>query len=148
MKNSTLARITFPVALLVLSCVAASAQRGARTVPASLDQLVRESDTVIHGTVVSAKVEPHPQLKNLMTVVVTMNVAETLKGPAAKTLQFRQYIWDVRDQLDGANYRKGDELLLWRLSGMTAKLAREQAGGPIALTDLKEAIRTFSGTSR
>jgi hypothetical protein len=88
------------------------AQRGARTLPRGLDQLTQEADVILHGSVVSTKVEPHPQLKNLMTVVVSMKVSETLKGTPRKSFVFRQYIWDLRDQADAAQYYKGQELLL------------------------------------
>ena len=86
----------------------------------SLDQMVQEAETVVHGYVNSVKVEPHPELKNLTTVVVSMQVASMLKGKPGKTFQFRQYIWDPRDRLDAAQYRKGQELLL---------LSRRAAGG-------------------
>src|SRR5438270_2240341 len=89
-----------------------SAQRSARVMPRSLDQMVQEAETVVHGYVTSVRVEPHPELKNLTTVVVSMQVASMLKGKPAKTMQFRQYIWDLRDRLDAAQYRKGQELLL------------------------------------
>ncbi len=66
----------------------------------------------MRGNITSAKVEPHPQLRNLTTVVVSVDVVETLKGRAPKSLVFRQYIWDIRDQLDAARYLKGEEVLL------------------------------------
>ena len=90
----------------------AEAQRGARTTPRGLDQLTEEADVIVHGSVVSAKVEPHPQFKNLMTVVISLHVQETLKGRPRNSMQFRQYIWDIRDQIDAARYAKGQELLL------------------------------------
>jgi hypothetical protein len=62
--------------------------------------------------VTSTKVEPHPRLANLMTVVVSMNVSEVVKGSPRKSIVFRQYVWDLRDQLDAGQYRKGQELLL------------------------------------
>jgi hypothetical protein len=97
------------VPTLVLS---GHAQRGARTAPRTLDQLSQEAELIVRGSVVSARVEPHPQFKNLQTVVVTLNVDSTLKGSAKKKLEFRQYIWDMRDRLDAAQYAKGAELLL------------------------------------
>lgn len=99
-------------AFLVLAASVASAQRGALVAPRSIDQLTQEAAVIVRGRVVSAKVEPHPTLRNLTTVLVTMNVEETLKGTSSKSLQFRQYIWDIRDQLDAARYAKGEELLL------------------------------------
>ena len=88
------------------------AQRGAITAPRNLAELVAQSDTIVRGRVVLALLEPHPQLKHLSTVVVTLQVEETLKGNPAKTLTYRQFIWDVRDRYDAAGYRKGQRLLL------------------------------------
>ena len=109
--KSFYSRIAALAALLAL-CLPAGAQRGIRTAPAPLDQLSREAALIVRGHITSARVEPHPQFENLMTVVVTMQIAETLKGPSRKTLQFRQYIWDMRERLDAARYAKGQELLL------------------------------------
>src|SRR5438270_5889484 len=97
---------------LLLLPLASSAQRGARTVPKSLDQMVQQAETIVHGSVISARVEPHPELTNLKTVVVTISVQSMLKGRSQKTLQFRQFIWDTRDILNAAEYRKGQELVL------------------------------------
>jgi hypothetical protein len=162
--------------------------------------MVQEADVIVHGNVISAKVEPHPQFKNLTTVLITMDVVETLKGKTGKTFQFRQYVWDIRDELDAAKYAKGQELLLLLgpvsqygltspigleqgrfavqrdssgqpvavngkgnaglflatadrsraqgrlLSPQTKALIQDQSPRPIALTDLKAAIRNFRET--
>jgi len=92
--------------------VLAQAQRGALTVPQNLGELVEEAATIVRGRVVSARVEPHPQLQNLHTVVVTLRVERTLKGESGETFTFRQFIWDVRDRSNAAGYRKGQHLLL------------------------------------
>jgi hypothetical protein len=104
---------------LLIACLAtapALAQRGAMTVPRNLDQLVDRSAVIIRGSVVSAQVEKHPQFRNLDTVLVTLRVRETLKGDATGQYAFRQYIWDARDRLDAAGYRKGQEMLLLLLA--------------------------------
>lgn len=100
------------LSFVTLTAAPSFAQRGAMTAPQSIDQLSQEATLIVRGYVSSAKVEPHPQLRNLMTVLVTMSVEETLKGAPQKSLQFRQYIWDMRDQLDAAQYLKSEELLL------------------------------------
>lgn len=177
-----------------------SAQRGALTTPRTIDELSQEATLIVHGYVVSTKVEPHPQLSNLMTVLVTMKVEETLKGSPQKSLQFRQYIWDMRDQLDAAQYAKNEDLVLLlgpvsqyglrspvgldqgrfrvtrdnkgqslavngrgnlrlfeaadqraqasgiKLSARVSALAKQNSPGPVPLTDLEDAIRTFSRT--
>jgi len=196
-------------ALLMLSVVSiltvclhnsSFAQSSARTIPRSLDQLTAEADVIVHGSVTSAKLEPHPQLRNLMTVVVTMRIVETYKGPARKTITFRQYVWSLDESQGATEYGKGQELLLLlrpvseygltspvglgqgrflistdrkghvtavnsrgnvglfnsvaqraqahglQLSPRVLTVAQQHRGGPIPLTDLQEAIRTFVGT--
>ena len=176
----------------------AQAQRGALTVARGLDQLTQEAELIVHGSVRSAKVEPHPQFPNLMTVVICFDVQDTLKGKPQKSIQFRQYVWDIRDQGDKARYGKGEELLLMlgpvskygltspvgleqgrfrilrdssgqayaingrgnaglfqqteararsqgiKLSARQSAFIRQQQPGPVALSDLKDAIRTFA----
>jgi len=99
-------------ALTFFISVNSHTQRGALTVTRGLDQLTQEAVVILRGYVTSAKVEPHPQLTSLMTVVVSMSVSETVKGTPRKSIVFRHYIWDLRDQIDTAQYRKGEELLL------------------------------------
>jgi hypothetical protein len=103
-------------ALLALAaCLLAApaiAQRGAMTVPRNLDQLTDRAADIVRGTVVAARVEKHPELTSLDTVVVTLRLKETLKGEARGSFTFRQYLWDVRDVHDAAGYRKGQDLLL------------------------------------
>jgi hypothetical protein len=112
MKHLSLITLVLCFLAPLMICSEALAQRGTRTAPQTLDQLTQQAELIVRGSVVSARVEPHPQFKNLFTVLVTMNVDSTLKGTAGKTLQFRQYIWDIRDKIDGARYTKGSELLL------------------------------------
>lgn len=99
------------VVALVLTSVAA-AQRGALVQRMTLDQMVGPAQVVVRGQVVSAFVEPHPTFKNLNTVVVTIRTASVIKGAVGSTYTFRQYIWDPRDRMDAAGYRKGTEFLL------------------------------------
>jgi hypothetical protein len=121
--------------LIFLTCAllfpaSSSAQRGARTMPRSLDQMSQQAETIVHGYVLSTKVEPHPQLNNLTTVLVSMKVTTMLKGKSQETLQFRQYIWDVRDKFGAAEYQKGQELLLMlgpvSQYGLTSPVGLEQ----------------------
>ncbi len=95
-----------------LAAAPAQAQRGAITVRQNLAGLVDEAAVIVRGSVVSAHAEPHPQLENLYTVVVTLRVERTLKGKAGGTFTFRQFIWDVRDRYDAAGYKKGQYVLL------------------------------------
>jgi len=107
-----------------------SAQRGAYTAATDLNQMVAQAQTILRGHVVSANVEPHPQFSELQTVVVTLKVDRVLKGTAATTYTFRQYIWDARDATDAAGYRKAGELLLFlnpiSSNGLTSPVGMEQ----------------------
>ena len=120
----------FAIAATLLLAAPAFAQRGALTVPRDLQQMSERAADIFRGTVVSARVEKHPELTNLDTVVVTLRVRETLKGDARGMFTFRQYIWDIRDRWDAAGYRKGQELLLVLNSptryGLTSPVGIEQ----------------------
>jgi hypothetical protein len=115
MSTDTMRRILTRCFLVAAACLAtapAFAQRGAITLPRNLDELTDRAQDIVRGTVTDARVEKHPELANLHTIVVTLRVSETLKGSARDTYTFRQYIWDLRDRDDVAGYRKGQELLL------------------------------------
>jgi hypothetical protein len=109
-----------------------TAQRGALTVPVNLNQLSDRAAVIVHGNVESATVEPHPEYQNLMTVRVRMRVRSMWKGSGrqGEFFSFRQYIWDLRDRLDAAGYRKGQELVVFlnptTAQGLTAPVALEQ----------------------
>jgi hypothetical protein len=140
-------RVCGAIALAALLLAApAFAQRGAMTVPRSLEQMSERAADIVRGTVVSAHVEKHPELTNLDTVVVTLRVRETLKGEARGSFTFRQYVWDIRDRWDAAGYRKGQDLLLVLNAptryGLTSpvgieqgrfRIQRDRKGGFVAL---------------
>jgi hypothetical protein len=106
------------------------AQSSALTVSRNLGQLVDESQTVIQGWVTSVSLEPHVQLKNLMTVVVTVQVEDSLKGTASKSYTFSQAVIDRRDQQQKMGYRVGQHLLLILIKpsvyGLTSPAGLEQ----------------------
>ncbi len=125
--------IALSIGLLLVASILllpAHAQRGARTISVSLDQMTDEAEVIVHGVVTSTKVEPHPQLQNLMTVVVTLQVKDTYKGKARKTLTFRQYVWDLDPQRQAADYGKRQELVLFLRApsgyGLTSPVGLEQ----------------------
>jgi hypothetical protein len=95
-----------------LLTASAAAQRGARVKMQDLDELMSQATEIVRGTVASTRVEPHRKFPNLMTVVVTFRVEKALKGEGSQQIQFRQYIWDVRDLDKNAIYKRGERLLL------------------------------------
>jgi hypothetical protein len=115
---------------LLLVCPAAYPQGGANTAPADLDTLILGAQTIVRGQVTSAKVEPHPQYSNLLTVVVTLTVNKVLKGEAASTITFRQYLWDARELPVFGGYKGAGELLLFLNPvspyGLTSPVGLEQ----------------------
>jgi len=177
------------------------AQQEALRIHRDIADLTDEASVIVHGTVVSSQLEPHPQFNNLKTVLVTMSVADCLKGTAAKTVTFRQYVWDIRSLSANGGYHKGEELLLFlrppsqygltspaglqqgrfeitrdakgqllamnaeHNAGLFVNLAAKakqrhttlptasqklaaQASGPVQLTDLKQVVRAFAGTTK
>ena len=116
---------------MMVACTApALAQRGALTIPRNLDQLTARAADIVRGTVISARVERHPEFSGLNTVVVELQVKETLKGPASGVFTFRQYIWGIRGSKDAAGYQKGQDLLLMMIEpsryGLSSPAGLEQ----------------------
>ncbi|HEX9706498.1 MAG TPA: hypothetical protein VGA24_02570, partial [Steroidobacteraceae bacterium] len=70
MSTGTMSRNLHRCFLIFLACIVAApvwAQRGALTVPRNLDQLTDRAADIVRGTVVSARVEKHPEFTNLDT---------------------------------------------------------------------------------
>lgn len=88
-------------------------QEEALRVHRDIADLTDEAALIVHGTIASSQVEPHPQFKNLNTVLVTMSVADCLKGSGSKTITFRQYVWAIRSIAASGGYHKGEEVLLF-----------------------------------
>jgi len=89
-----------------------SAQNTALTIPRNLVQLVDESELIVQGTVTNVSLERHEQLSNLMTVLVTLKVEDSLKGASTTVYTFRQAAIDGRDQQQLLGYRAGQHVLL------------------------------------
>ena len=127
-------RIGLRTHLLVLAALTlvapAWAQQSALTVPRNLQQLTDRSAVIVRGNVISARMEKHPELTNLDTVVVTLRVNESLKGHAGGTFTFRQYVWDLRDRMNTVGYQKGQDVLLMMIEpsryGLSSPAGMEQ----------------------
>jgi hypothetical protein len=113
-----------------LSTPTAHSQITASVAQANLTHLVDNAQTIVQGHVVSAVLEPHPQFENLQTVLVKVAVAKTFKGPAAPTITFRQFVWNVKDAGGAGGYQKSEELILFlnppSLYGLTSPVGMEQ----------------------
>ncbi|HWQ03399.1 MAG TPA: hypothetical protein VNL38_02870 [Candidatus Nitrosotenuis sp.] len=111
-KGKAKPQLLFVVLFLFIFAEGAIAQRGAKTLPRNIAQLAEQSERIVRGRVTRAVVERDPNQKTMWTIVITLRVEETLKGPAVETLTLRQFIWDVRDRMDAAGYQKGQHVLL------------------------------------
>jgi hypothetical protein len=73
----------------------------------NLARMVDESQNVVLARVAAVRAEPHPQYQNLNTVVVTLEVIESLKGSPGEHLVFRQYNPDTLNAQSLLGYRVG-----------------------------------------
>lgn len=115
LASSVVCKLIRPFSLLLYLLVLTfplSAQNTALTLPRNLVQLVDESEVIVQGTVTNVSLEHHEQLNNLMTVVVTLKVEDSLKGTATAAYTFRQAAIDRRDQQQLLGYRAGQHVLL------------------------------------
>jgi hypothetical protein len=187
------------VLLLVAGICSAQAVRTAHR--RTLDELTDESAFILHGHVASVRIEPHPDLSNLQTVLVSIHVDDVLKGTVPSEFTFRQFVWDVHSLYDNGGYHKRQELLLFLRApsryGLTSPAGLEQGrfvihrdasgnitavngennaglftslpkaaqrrgavlsaraqalasrpAGPVALNDLKQAVRSLTGNTQ
>jgi hypothetical protein len=122
--------LTILTALLLAIVPSVQAQGSVRVAQANLDYLVQNARTIVRGNVASVVLESHPQFSNLQTVVVTIQVAKTLKGTAAPTVTFRQYVWNANDAVGADGYQKAEEVLLFLNAesayGLTSPVGMEQ----------------------
>ena len=123
--------VAVTAAFLSVACITLpAAQRGAITTQRSLAEMVDEAGVIVRGRILSTRVEPHPQYSALWTIVVTLQVDETMKGQAGETYTFRQFIWDQRDRANAAGYQKSGHVLLLLLrpnaEGLSSPAGLEQ----------------------
>jgi len=110
-------------------------------VPRTLLELSRSAGTIVRGQVVSTRVEPHPDYRNIPTLLITLKVEEVLKGKAGQTFTFRQAILDIRDRYDHNGYKKGQHVLL-----LLARPSRYGFSSPMGLEQGRfRLVRSASG---
>jgi len=134
------------LALTLLLPSNSEAQHGALTIGRGLDQLTEEADVIVHGYVTSTRIERHPQLHNLNTIVVSLEVKDTYKGTPQKKLTFRQYVWDPDPQRELAEYGKHQELVLFlgpvSEYGLTSPVGLEQGRFRVYADQKKHVVAT------
>ena len=124
-------RLVRQVLLLLCSCSCVTAQESARTAPMTLANMSSRAATIVHGHVISAYLEPYAALDGATTMVVTLRAVDYLKGQAAPTFTFRQFVWDVRARYGSLPYKKGAEVVLFMRApsryGLSSPVALEQS---------------------
>lgn len=115
--------------MLLLLPLSAPAQQGALVAQRNLAELVDAAGVIVVGTVLQARVEPHPDYPNIPTVLVTVKVEERLKGEAGGFYVYRQAVLDIRERYNAAGYKKGERALL-----LLAKPSRYGLSSPMGLS--------------
>lgn len=101
------------LAVALLAAPHAAAQGGYRVAHRNLGELVAGAATIVHGRVLSVRLEPHPQYQGLQTAVVNIEIIELLKGKSGAPYSFRQYVLDQQDAASfQLRYKPGQEVLL------------------------------------
>ena len=119
--------------ILLLLCASSfvTAQELARTAPMTLADMSSRAATIVHGRVVGAYLEPYAALNGAPTMVVTLRAIDYLKGRAAPTFTFRQFVWDVRARYGSLPYKKGAEVVLFMRApsryGLSSPVGLEQS---------------------
>jgi hypothetical protein len=90
----------------------AAAHEGANSIQMDLARMVDESENIVLARITDVKAEKHPDLSNLDTVVVTLDVIEALKGGPGRQYTFRQFVFDPREMNTKLGYRVGEEVVL------------------------------------
>ncbi len=97
---------------LALLAVPVEAQRDAKVLHRNLSELVGDSYTIVVGRITSVRAEVHPQIPQLHTIVVTMQVTEVWKGQAGAQFTFRAFVNNELDYKEKLDYGDGQEVLL------------------------------------
>jgi hypothetical protein len=114
MARATCSR-RFVLALLLTLCALPllhDSTKAQLSVPINLARMVDEAENIVLARVTQVEREKHPQLANVNTVVVTLEIIESLKGSSGKHITLRQYVIDARDSDSKLGYRVGEEIVL------------------------------------
>jgi hypothetical protein len=103
----------------------------------NLAELTQRAAIIVQGHVREVRYEALPDYPNLNTVVVTLQVAEALKGSAGETYTFREFVSPGQSRMvRQRKYLVGQRLLLFLSSpsqyGLSSPLGRQQGTFHIA----------------
>ena len=97
----------------------------------NLVEMTQRAAVIIHGPVTAVRYEPLPGYPHIDTVLVTLQVAQALKGELGKTHTFREFILPGQSRMTHKRrYRVGEQLLLFLSApsqyGLSNPLGRQQ----------------------
>jgi hypothetical protein len=97
----------------------------------SLAQLTQRAAIIVQGHVTEVRYEALPDYPNINTVVVTLQVAESLKGSAGETYTFREFVSPGQSRMvRQGKYLVGHQLVLFLSApsqyGLSSPLGRQQ----------------------
>lgn len=133
------------VMLMLTAAPSLDAQGGYRVMHRNLAELVSDAGTIVHGRVLSVRIEPHPLYLGLKTAVVDLEIMELLKGQSSAPFSFRQYLLDDREAQEKLGYKVGQEVLLLMLrphpqTGLSSPAGMEQGRFRITRDDAGNAF--------
>jgi hypothetical protein len=116
--------------LLIIAVPPVLAQTHALTLPQDLSDLVAQSHVVVQGWITQVTLAPDHNLRNLMTVAVTVQVEDTFKGTSSGSYTFRQAVIDRGDQQQKLGYQPGVHVVLFLIKpnsyGLSSPAGMEQ----------------------
>lgn len=96
----------------------------------ALPELSQRAPIIVQGRIVEARYEGHPDYPHLSTVLVTLQVERTLRGPAVERLSFREFLPGLHARIGKRRYLVGQRLLLFLPEpsryGLSSPLGGEQ----------------------
>lgn len=116
--------LTLVISIVLLAhAPVALAQMRALTLPQNIADLANQSQIVVRGWITQVTLQPHPTLRNLITVAVTVQVEDTFKGSASHTYTFYQAVIDKKDQQNMLGYRQGEHVVLFLIKPNAYRLS-------------------------
>ncbi|MBN2243679.1 MAG: hypothetical protein JW793_13415 [Acidobacteria bacterium] len=122
-----------PILCLLLSLVlfpAALLKAQVLTLPVNLAYLSQRADVIVRGRVVDVRCENHPEFSGILTVRVTLEVEDMLRGPSGQTYTFSELLLGIGAGKLKQGYATGQRLMLFLPSpsryGLSSPVGIEQ----------------------
>lgn len=94
----------------------------------NLQRMAEAAGVIVRARVAAVREEPHPEFENLNSVVVTLEVRDSIKGGVGSLYTFRQYSPSLDDRGTMLGYAEGQDLVL-----LLTRPSRSGFSSPVAL---------------